>query len=59
LPTIQVHPPKKEKEKRNRVVKQKRTWTYEDDDGNDLGQDYVEKLKSKDQQKINQEKNVR
>jgi hypothetical protein len=29
------------KEKQSRVVKKKRTWTYEDENGSDLGQDYV------------------
>jgi hypothetical protein len=35
-----VHRPVKEKE--NRVVKKKRTWTFLDEHGRDLGQDYLE-----------------
>ncbi len=34
------------------MVKQKRTWTYEDENGQDLGQDYLE------QENNDQEKNV-
>jgi hypothetical protein len=47
-----VHQPQKEKpqtEKRAGMVKQRRTWTYVDENGQDLGQDYL---------KQNQEKNV-
>ena len=47
-----MHQPRKEAEKRARVVKQKRTWTYEDENGQDLGQDYLE------QGNDDQEKNV-
>jgi uncharacterized protein (DUF2225 family) len=47
-----VHKPQNEK-KTTRVVKQKRTtWTYEDENGRDLGQDYLE------QQKLDQNNNV-
>ncbi len=38
--------PQKEKpqdEERAKVVRQKRTWTYVDENGQDLGQDYLEK----------------
>ena len=47
-----MHKPKENQEKRARVVKQKRTWTYEDENGQDLGQDYL------DQENGNQENNV-
>jgi hypothetical protein len=45
-----VHQPRKDPEKRARVVKHKRTWTYEDENGQDLGQDYLE-LRNDDQEK--------
>ena len=40
-----MHQPQKEKpqtEKRAGMVKQRRTWTYVDENGQDLGQDYLE-----------------
>ena len=48
----QVHQPQKEQDKRPRVVKQRRTWTYEDENGRDLGQDYIQ------QREDDQETNV-
>ena len=48
----QVHQPQKEQDKRPRVVKQRRTWTYEDENGRDLGQDYLQ------QREDDQETNV-
>ena len=38
----QIRQPEKEQDKRPRVVKQRRTWTYEDENGRDLGQDYLQ-----------------
>lgn len=40
-----MHQPQKEKpqdEERAKVVRQKRTWTYVDENGQDLGQNYLE-----------------
>ena len=43
---LKVHKPQKEKEKPVRVAKRKKTtWTYEDETGRDLGQDYLEQRK--------------
>ena len=38
----QIRQPEKEQDKRPRVVKQRRIWTYEDENGRDLGQDYLQ-----------------
>ena len=48
----QIHQPQKEQDKRPRVAKQRRTWTYEDENGQDLGQDYLQ------QREDDQETNV-
>ena len=38
-----MHQPRQEQEKRAKVVRQKRTtWTYEDENGRDLGQNHLE-----------------
>ena len=38
-----MHQPRQEQEKRAKVVRQKRTtWTYEDKNGRDLGQNHLE-----------------
>ena len=55
--TIQIHQPCKEIQKKV-PKKQKRTWTYEDENGNDLGQDYREILQSSGNQQIENQKKL-
>ncbi len=61
--TFQVYHTRKETQKKV-TKKHKRTWTYEDENGNDLGQDYDKQLQTnckhqKKQQKKSDDVNVR